>query len=497
MLSLFRNIRRGLRWLWRGVKWSIGLTLFLIVIQRSTYPLTTQWNAVATTVGDHLFDYVQWEIGALASKTAQTLWGVHPFMDEDTRSQTVRDYMAELARARDLEAQITAIYTDPNISNPDAESADLQAERDALRDDLSLRQSLVEAILEGQVASVLVDEGFETFGQLLPPIAMHFTQVPNLLIVSPRDEIRFEVSINIDPLPIDEITELEAQIDSEQDVSSLIVPLGGIALYPAMILETTNIAWAVETFAHEWVHHYFFFFPLGLNYFTGEDFAGDARIINETVADLFGKAIRDLVLARYYPELIAESTDTVFASPLTSHLPIDAPDYGVLEGANQPVTFAPELLSIEASEALLQEDEPFDFGFEMNETRVTVDAYMHSIQLLQARADREHEIGHVSLAEGLEAFADGLVLQVEQYMEGRRQVFFDNGYRIRKINQAYFAFYGGYQGGIAGIGGEDPIGPAVRDILAFTPDIQSFIVTMRGITSKDELLAVRDALAGE
>jgi hypothetical protein len=117
----------------------------------------------------------------------------------------------------------------------------LRAERDALRADLASRQTLTESILEGQVAAVLVDEGFGTLGQLIPPIAMRFTPLPNLLAVSPRDKIQMDVFLNIDPLPVDQIAALEAQIDAEADVSSLILPLGGIALFPAMIIETASL----------------------------------------------------------------------------------------------------------------------------------------------------------------------------------------------------------------------------------------------------------------
>ena len=47
-------------------------------------------------------------------------------------------------------------------------------------------------------------------------------------------------------------------------------------------------------------------------------------------------------------------------------------------------------------------------------------------------------------------------------MEQRRQLFVENGYYIRKLNQAYFAFYGAYADVPGGAAGEDPVGPAVR-----------------------------------
>ena len=56
------------------------------------------------------------------------------------------------------------------------------------------------------------------------------------------------------------------------------MPLGGIALYPSMVLETASIPAALDTISHEWLHHYLFFFPLGLEYFTGDSFVGETRM---------------------------------------------------------------------------------------------------------------------------------------------------------------------------------------------------------------------------
>src|SRR5690606_11443282 len=84
--------------------------------------------------------------------------------------------------------------------------------------------------------------------------------------------------------------------------------------------------------------------------------------------------------------------------------------------------------------------------------------------------------------------AEGKVDEAEAYMEKRRRLFVENGYNIRKLNQAYFAFYGGYQSGAPGAGGADPIGPAVQAILDHSDSIHDWIVTMRGITTREELL---------
>lgn len=417
--------------LWRGLRRLLGglllLALLLFGLQRSTIPLGLDWNAVSLLVKEYTFDYVTWEVQALAAKVEQTLYGLAPFMNEAARSQYVRAYMADLARAQALEAQVAALYTNPDVADPLTESAALRAERDALRADLRQRQGLAESILEGQVAAVLVEQGFGTLGQLLPPLSMRFTQLPNLLAVSPRDSIALEIFINIDPLPVDRIAEIEDQIDAQVDVASLVIPLGGIALYPAMIAETTSIPFALDTFAHEWLHHYLFAFPLGLNY----DFAGETRIINETTASLFGTAVAPLVLQRYYPELAQQHGDI--------RLTRAAPQQSV-----------------------------FDFGAEMDRTRRRVD----------------------------ELLAAGQVAEAEAYMEAQRRVFVANGYLIRKLNQAYFAFYGGYQagGGVPGAGGADPIGPAVQEIFDRSASLHDFVVAMRSIVTRAELLALAEQM---
>lgn len=439
--SLFRRL---IRRLWRFVRYSLLFLFILIFLQYSTLPIGTTWYAVSTIVSDQQFDYLGWELSALAAKTSQTLWGAHALMTEADRSAFVRDYFDDLRQANSLDARIDTLYSDPTVSDPDAASADLRTGRDALRLSLSERQNTAEAILEGQVAAVLVDEGFGTLGQLLPPMAMRFTRVPNLVIVSPRDKIEMQVSINVNAMPVEQRIALEQAIEDRLDVSALVVPLGGIALYPAMILETDSLPFAIDTFAHEWLHHYFFLFPLGLAY----DFTGEARIINETAADVFGTVIWPKVVERYYPEYIPMIPENPFPAPPT---PFERFRRWLRDWINY-LEITPRT---------------FDFGAEMNQTRITVDTLL----------------------------AAGEVEQAEAYMEERRRFFAENGYLIRRLNQAYFAFYGGYQGGtVPGIGGEDPIGPAVQGIYQGSPSLLDYVLTLRSITTREALITAASTL---
>jgi len=415
-------MRRFLRRLSRALRLLALCAFIILLIPSSTIPLSDPWRRIGFIVGARHFDYVGWEVSALAAKAVAALWGVHPFMSEADRTALVRAYFADLDRAIRLDAQIAGIYAESD--DADADSAALRAERDALRAALAERQTLVESILEGQVSAALVEQGFGLGGQILPPVLMRFTETPQFLVVSPRSRIAFEIGFSLHPLSVNEAARLEAQVEAAGDYAALVVPIGGMALYPAMVLERPSIPTVLDTFAHEWLHHYLFFFPLGLNY----DFDSETRIINETTATLFGQEMARLVLARYYPDLAFEAS--------------------LSRAKTQPA---------------------FDFGAALDETRRTVDALL----------------------------AEGRVDEAEAYMEERRALFVANGYPIRRLNQAFFAFYGGYQTGAPGAGGGDPIGAAVRAIRDASPSILAWIETMRGITTRAELLAAAESVGFE
>jgi hypothetical protein len=425
---------RVIVWLWLGLWRLVGLLIFVLLVQRSSIaPTPTLWDRVGAQVGARAFNYLTWEIDALGHKLWHNLYGYQAFISEADRSQLVRDYMRDLSEVQALENQISVLYS--TAADVEAATADLRAERDRRRADLAARQGMIESILEGQVAQILIEQGFGIGGQLLPPISARFSRMPNLLIVSPRDAIRFEVSITLNPLSTDGQAALENAIAQKHDVATLIVPLGGIALYPAMILETASIPYALDVIAHEWLHHYLYFHPLGYTY----TFNGEGRIINETTASMFGTEISRLALARYYPELVP---------------PPPAPS-SANQAAIAPQTPPPP---------------SFDFGRQMHITRVLTDAYLSA----------------------------GRVTEAERWMELRRLVFVRQGYAIRKINQAYFAFYGGYQAGVTpGIGGTDPIGPALQDIRQRTGSAHAFVLAVQHVTNRAELLSVQATLPND
>ena len=150
-MSLTSSLSGRLSGVLRIIRRAAWLLALAFLLRFSTLPLGESWARIGAMVSDVHFDYIGWTLQAMASKTAESLWGAHPYMSEIERSEFTRRYFADVARAQHLEGQIEAIYADPAVSDPTSASADLRAERDALRTDLSQRQALVEAVIEGQV----------------------------------------------------------------------------------------------------------------------------------------------------------------------------------------------------------------------------------------------------------------------------------------------------------------------------------------------------------
>src|SRR5215212_11887451 len=119
-LRIRQFIVRTLRFLRRLFLWCVAIVAMLYLLNYSTLPLGDQWTQVAVIARNEQFDYVSWEINALAVKVGQTLYGLQPFMDETARSNTVRAYMNELGNIQSIEAHINNIYTDPNVRDPAA-----------------------------------------------------------------------------------------------------------------------------------------------------------------------------------------------------------------------------------------------------------------------------------------------------------------------------------------------------------------------------------------
>ena len=337
---------------------------------------------------------------------------VDPFRPDLTAAEE-DERLARFFELNDLIALNERRAADPTLAAFDRDAA-----ADRLHDYYSEREDIensVERIVEGKLTDAIKEAGLTRHvgaDIVWPPVAIEFEDPPSVLIESPRDVIRKDSERLLqDGLPIERVQQLEAEAERDGETSALVVRIGAIATYPAIIPFTAGYRDALDRSAHEWMHHYLSFAPLGRGY--GD--SAESTTLNETVANMFG---REMACRMVQCEV------NVRAAPGAA-----APD-----GAQTA----------------------FDFTAEMRGLRREVEALL----------------------------AQGMIDDAEALMEGRRRVFLDNGYYIRRINQAYFAFHGSYADSAGSI---DPIGPKFAQLRERSASLEAFIESAREFTSAADL----------
>ncbi len=418
---------------WENLKriTNIVLVIFILmmVLGYSVLPPGDEVARVRSYIRDVEFDYVEWTLNAFAVKLGQSAIGGSTYLPDDEASELVREYATLIGDILHTEAQLNIVLADPTLADPESAAAELRENLDAYYARKAVLGPLAESILQAQITTILQELDLTVGGQPIPSVMFHNTPVPAALIVSSRSVIQQEYNISVSPdLTIDERIAIEDDVAAGVDVSTLIVPIGGIGTYPTMVYQTSSINWLAEIVAHEWIHNYLNLRPLGLSYLASPEL----RTMNETTAALAGKEIGAAVIARYYPELVPPPPPPPAEESETETPPAE-PD-------TPP---------------------PFDYNAEMRITRVTVD----------------------------EMLAQGEIEKAEAYMEVRRQYMWENGYYIRKLNQAYFAFYGAYADVPGGAAGVDPVGPAVRALRGQNASLVDFLNQISWMWTFEQLQA--------
>jgi len=222
--------------------------LFLFLTSSVPYPANSFWGLAQP----YLFSLTSWEVGSLARKAADLV--LRP--PEDV--ELVETYFA----------------------------GDIREER------------RVEVLLEGQLRRALQEEGIRPF----PPPLADMDRPPYILVVSPRERIELIKSITLrQSMGPQEMEALEAGIKA-LGYSGLVEGIGGMATYPSFIMRGTGLDNTVENMAHEWLHLYFLFRPLGQAYADSYEMT----TLNETAADIGGKELAARVLRLYGRELKLE-----------------------------------------------------------------------------------------------------------------------------------------------------------------------------------------------
>ena len=327
------------------------------------------------------FDLLHWELATVANKAMFALGT--PLRDDPSADEALRRYFA-------LD--------------------------DHYGDEARTLENVVEAVVEGRVDAAIREAGISFRVPLpgalavWPPVDIELTRSPRVLVTSPRAEIRREH----DRLLRADLTTCASATPSSAtprratpSISVLAIPTGGVATYPAIVRASASYPSLVATAAHEWVHHYLAFYPLGLAIYEDPD----GLTINETVASIAGDELGAMVLARH-------------GNPEPPRPPGPAP-------------------TIDRNEVLRD---------------------------LHAEVD--------------ELLAAGRIEEAERRMDEVRELLEDHGVRIRRINQAYFAFYGTYASRPDAI---HPLGGQLAEIRDRAGTLALFLELVREVTSAAEV----------
>lgn len=382
-------------------------------------------NPAEKAASSHRFDIISWHI-----KNVPTKW-THLIMnslsrasmtDVEARTLLMR-YFNLTQTVNESTNQILWPYPKPTgRGNPI--SHELELDRNAVNIESVTRSLRVEEILESAISDVAKDLKLGVLGNFIfPPVDIRLTLPPKVLVTSRRDRIERIHHVLIHPdVRASERELMERDLLRSENLSAVVLDISGVATYPASVHSGAGLKRTLGIAGHEWIHHYLFFKPLGQNMFKSVEM----QILTETFADMVGKELGNLAF---------------YTLAMDSSL-----------GNQKSIKHAAG-----ASKTHVECCIGFKFNEEMQETRKEVDKLL----------------------------AVGKIRVAEKYMEQRRKIFVDNGFQIRKLNQAFFAFNQTYAQNPAS---DSPIGEQLKRYRNAITDLGVFVKNVANFGSYEEFL---------
>lgn len=401
---------------------TIVAIIMILLVSRGSLNLSPSGELAKS----ELYSILGWELENFSDKWIYKLstLGSSDSVPKELYYSTLTEYISLTNRLSYLESELENQKADnktESIYNDTASTLiqDIESTRLSI---VSVRDK-VEEFLESEISAEIQNHDIGYTGPMglhLPPVDFRLTYSPKVLVISPRNRIDMIESILIrNDITQKGISSIENAVKRTGKLSPYIANTGGLATYPSTISHKTSIKNIINIAAHEWLHHYLFFKPLGQSYWS----TNTMRSINETTANIFAKEISDAI----YSTLTNSGLDDI------NH-----------EHQDRQVNKINNL---------------FDFRMEMRETRLAVEKMLSN--------------------DNIEA--------AEEYMENRRQYFIANGYHLRVLNQAYFAFHGTYADSASSI---SPIYEQLITIRSASNSLNEFITQVSSISNHEDFLTL-------
>ncbi|MBI3968223.1 MAG: hypothetical protein HY329_21510 [Chloroflexi bacterium] len=398
-----------------AVKWAIrGLlgtaVVILLAVGNTDQPHTPhyRWFLAAQP---HTFNIAVWMANELILGSGATA----PVVSADATNGLGSNPTAEYARAVATEVELAARIEQLERRGAPADAA--RAELTAARRRTAELAPIAERQLATLIGGVAAEHGlgWSFLDRLFPPVRFRFQSPPHMLVVSRRDAIGIVGAVPLSPeLERSAMSAIEQRAE-QTAVSALVVRIGGLATYPAMVPPSSEARWLVTTVAHEWMHNLFTLRPLGWRYAVGAEPDPRVIIMNETAADVAGSELGAVAYRRGFGTQPATAETVPVASP-------------------------PNRLNAE-------------------------------LRRVRQRVDELIERGEVGAA--------------EEYMRSERDRLESEGLYLRRLNQAFFAFYGNYAEGPGG--GPDPVVSDVKTLRRRAASLVAFVEQISGLSSYQEL----------
>ena len=273
---------------------TIGVLVVLVVsLSFASYGSSQPYDSIEDISHPYAFSVVRWE--------TEWLLQMGPSLGDQTDVRGLPDGGVGLVLD----------YFSDNASQGDTSPAGQSSTSSALHH--------VQAVMSSQVTHVLRAQGIYItvppfVRAVFPPVNFELSDMPRLLIISPRERIGLYRTVVLSPyLTMTEIEKIEASVE-KLGFSALIEGLGGLSLYPSIVPADYTLEATLEIIVHEWFHQYLFFTPLGKAYYSNYDMT----TVNETVAEVAGRELGSLVYDTYYDGMAAGASFSAIAQGTSS-----------------------------------------------------------------------------------------------------------------------------------------------------------------------------------
>ena len=250
-------------------------------------------SEIDTAVGNESFSIFWWEVTHLPLKWTHLIWESFPGNkpSDEERIEILEKY---LDTVNELSFEKDRLNTLMNTVQLQDESSK-QLIRSQLAEITHLEQlresyrGKAEETVEATISHVVHQQDLGLFkGLLFPPTDFHFDDPPHILIISPRNKIELKQSKLISSTMTGIVkSEIEARVEKDGISSALVDSLAGLGTYPAFVTDKNGLYHLMITAAHEWLHNYWFFKPLGRHMWK----SSEMYTLNETAADIAGNEI--------------------------------------------------------------------------------------------------------------------------------------------------------------------------------------------------------------